>query len=220
MRDIMRRFHNDQEIAHELGSDMLDLLRWVLLSNRSHLISIPKELTLREFSSSTQFMTLLSSPEAETQFEQLKAKYGSMFLWHGSHGQRWHSILRNGLKNATGTTLEQNGHAHGEGIYMARNSSTSWGYSRSSKNLYPRSALGKTLHLIALCEVAKVREGSYLKDHGWAHTLTMEEACIVRFLMVGGEYTVDVITTPPSYVPTLRDVLEFHADRSAVTLIN
>jgi hypothetical protein len=102
--------------------------------------------------------------------------------------------------------------------------------------LYARSVLGSDLHIIALCEVANIpdadatvavprrtRSGNHvnqvettghLRDHGWAHTLTMEAACVVRFMMVGGQFNVDVIAHPPSRVPTLRDVLEFQANRS------
>jgi poly [ADP-ribose] polymerase 6/8 len=231
MKEILARAHDDRELLKLIGTDGIDLLRWVLLSNRSHLISLPHAMRFREFDSSRQFMTLLSSPEAEEKFGRLKDIYGSIYLWHGSHGQRWHSILRNGLKNATGTKLQANGAALGSGIYFARNSSTSWGYSHQSPNLYAKSELGNSLHIIALCEVANIPPGEQpstkrkrshcrgpdveltggLNDHGWAHTLTMETACIVRFMMVGGNFTCDVVSSPPQNAPTLRDVLEFHA---------
>jgi hypothetical protein len=144
--------------------------------------------------------------------------------------------VRNGLKNATGTPLERIGHVLGPGIYFARNSLTSWGYSHPSDNNYKGSCLGKQLQMISLCEVASVTEveagssilhrtpsGNHmtsirlvggLRDHGVAHTLTMESACIVRFLMVGGSFSVDVMNNPPSRVPTLRDVLDWQASKS------
>jgi hypothetical protein len=176
-----------------------------LLSNRSHLIYLPSHLTFPEFKGSHQFMAMLSSPEAEDIFCELKARFGSLHLWHGSHGQRWHSIFRTGLKNATGTKLQVNGAAHGEGIYLAAEAGTSWGYSHPAPNKYRNSALGGSLHIISLCEVAKVPDkgvkidiqpagkpkmtcAGFLKEHGWCHTLTMEQACVVRFLMVGGGF--------------------------------
>jgi poly [ADP-ribose] polymerase 6/8 len=210
MADLLKKTRDDREIAKLIQPQGLALLRWVLLSNRSHLIFLPDEMALPEFKGSKQFMTLLSSPEAENVFNRLKEKNGSFHLWHGSHGQRWHSIVRNGLKNATGTQLQANGAALGEGIYFARDSSTSWGYSRESPNNYKASALGTRLHIISLCEVIKLRTGA-LKDHGWAHTLTNEDAVIVRFLMVGGGFARDVVANPLQRVPTLRDVLEFQA---------
>jgi poly [ADP-ribose] polymerase 6/8 len=210
MADLLKKTRDDRDISRLIKPQGLALLRWVLLSNRSHLIFLPDDMALPEFKGSKQFMTLLSSPEAENIFNRLKEQYRSFHLWHGSHGQRWHSIVRNGLKNATGTKLQANGAAFGEGIYFARDSSTSWGYSRESPNNYKASALGAKLHIISLCEVIQLKNGA-LRDHGWAHTLINEDAVIVRFLMVGGGFARDVVANPLQRVPTLRDVLEFHA---------
>ena len=225
---------NDRELTLLIGAENVQLLRWVLLSNRSHLIYLPPELQLPEFRSSKQFMALISSPEAENAFQTLKEKYGSIYLWHGSNGERWHSIVRNGLKNATGTKLQANGSVLGEGIYFARDSKTSWGYSRQAENRYRNSIIGKQLHIISLVEIANIPTGmdvtveipcldssgkimkkkvtGFLKDHKWAHTLTLEEACVVRFLMVGGNFNVDVLKDPPKNVPTLKDVLNYHVE--------
>jgi hypothetical protein len=164
-----------------IGEDAFRLLKWVLLSNMAHLITIPDCLRLTQFPCAVQFMTLLANPHAEARFAQLEAKHGSGFLWHGSSGARWHPILRNGLKNASGTGLMANGASLGSGIYMARNSATSWDYSAPGKNHYRASALGPAVHAIALCEVALVPT---LHDHEWAHVLEDEEAVIVRFLFV------------------------------------
>jgi poly [ADP-ribose] polymerase 6/8 len=232
---------SDSDLCSVIGSDALGLLRWVVLSNRSYLMSLPPGLKLAEFESSAQFMTLMSSPESEEVFSHLKALYGSMYLWHGSPVDRWHSILRNGLKNATNTSLMRVGAALGPGIYLARGSGTSQGYCQACQNRYAKSALGAQLLCIGLCEVAKVPMGSdqtitvpvrgrrdavisgFLKDHGWAHTLTLEAACVVRFLLVmpntagtnnlvyGQSSGHDVITNPPKNVPTVRGVIEHYA---------
>lgn len=220
MGQLAQSCQSDQDLTRMIGHDAVQLLRWVLLSNRSHLIYLPPELQLPEFKSSKQFMALISSPESEYAFQALKEKYGSIYLWHGSNGERWHSIVRNGLKNATGTKLQQNGAALGEGIYFAKDSGTSWGYSRASDNKYRSSLMGKQLHIISLVEIAKIPMGKEiiekipcrdengnmvtkkvngcLKDFNWAHTLTLEEACVVRFLMVGGGFKVNVLSNPPT----------------------
>lgn len=233
MEALAQSCKTDQGIVSMIGKNGFELLRWVLLSNDSHLISLPKSMQFSDFEGSAQFMTLLSSPDAEEVFDRLKKKYGSCYIWHGSDGARWHSIIRNGLKNATGTPMQRNGAILGPGIYFSRTSQVSWGYSRVVPNGYRASTLGRSLQVIALCEVAKIpstpvkevfefRRGSKglskvkvegaLVDHTKAFTLTMEEACIVRFLMVGGGFSVDTIANPPQHIPTLRDVLEFHAD--------
>lgn len=233
MRDIANRFRDDNELSKSIGKDAISLLRWILLSNRSQIISVPPGRNLVSGNCGHQFMTLLSSPEAEERFSALRAKYGSCYLWHGSHSDRWHAILRTCLKNATGSGMQANGAALGPGIYLARSSATSWQYSRPATNKYRNSEIGSNLHMIALCEVANIpsRETSavvtftgrngvttettsgFLKDHGWAHTLTMESACVVRFLFVGGQFSHDTLTTPPSGIPTLKEMLEAQARR-------
>ena len=210
MRHIMNSCTSDDDILRLIGPDKMSLLRWVILSNRAQLISLPEEMELEQFKKNhpKMFMILLSTPRKEEVFRQKQQMNGSLFLWHGSAGSRWHSILRNGLVNATGTPMQANGAALGDGIYFARSSSVSNSYSVPEKNGYTHSELGTNLKCIGLCEVAKVQS---LKDHGWAHTLGDEEAVIVRFLLVGLNNTYDVISNPPTDLPTLKDVLEYKA---------
>lgn len=139
------------------------------------------------------------------------------------------SIIRQGLKNMTGTSYMQVGAAHGPGIYFAPDSSTSLGYSQTFKNLYPNSKLGENLQVIALCEVINLPLGEtmnitvdvhgnkkkltgFLKDHGWCLTLTMDEACIVRFLFVNLDRGVNVVQNPPTKIPNLIQVLKMRAN--------
>ena len=73
----------------------------------------------------------MSSPEKEHRFQQLKQASGkeSLWSWHGGPSKNWHSIIRTGLKNMSNSKLMQHGAAYGSGIYMARDSVTSLGYS-------------------------------------------------------------------------------------------
>ena len=199
--------NSDTELLKLIGPTSLAVLRWALLSQRSHITLLPEALKIKTIPAKYQFMTLLGSPESERDFRDLKYRKGSCFLWHGSHGDRWCSILRNGLKNATGTKLQINGSAHGAGIYLAPSSATSWGYCTPIANKYRNSQFGTNFPLIALCEIAKVHE---LKSHGWAYTLTEEKACMVRFLMIGN-FSVDTLANPPSKLPTMKDILMYHA---------
>jgi poly [ADP-ribose] polymerase 6/8 len=231
MTEIVSGAQSDSDLRAIIGEEALSLLRWVLLSNRSHMIHLGGGIRLAEFPGVHQFMALLSSPESEEIFNALKAKYGSFYLWHGSRADRWHPIIRSGLRNLTGTPDMANGQCLGAGIYFARRASTSWGYSQPGKNPYLNSALGQDLQIISLCEVAKLpAKGAVtvelppaaaggkprvltgaLTNHDWAYTLTMEEACIVRFLMIGPSFERDCTSHPLAKIPTLRDVLEFHA---------
>ena len=68
-----------------------------------------------------QFMLTRSTPTKEATFKTAKRLYGSKFAFHGSPIENWHSIIRNGLKNASGTNLELHGQRYGAGIYMSPN---------------------------------------------------------------------------------------------------
>ena len=50
-------------------------------------------------------------------------------VYSGSHIENWHSIMRAGLINASGTQFEMNGAAYGKGVYLSPQASLSFGYS-------------------------------------------------------------------------------------------
>uniref|UniRef100_A0A8C2Y8Q9 Poly(ADP-ribose) polymerase family member 6 n=1 Tax=Coturnix japonica TaxID=93934 RepID=A0A8C2Y8Q9_COTJA len=63
-------------------------------------------LQLKFMHTSHQFLLLSSPPAKEARFRTAKKLYGSTFAFHGSHIENWHSILRNGLVNASYTKLQ------------------------------------------------------------------------------------------------------------------
>jgi poly [ADP-ribose] polymerase 6/8 len=218
------------ELAKRLDRPSFELLRWIILSNRAHLASLPDELAL-PFRNCRQFMAVLSEPEAEDVFQKLKGQYRSRLLWHGSGMDRWHSIVRNGLKNATGTSLMAHGSACGAGIYFAADSGTSLGYISAGNNKYAASELRNPLSMMALCEVAQVPSKSkdvpvtrsdgvvvtckgFVKNHkGYGSaivTCTMEEAVVVRILFVG-DLSYGLEGAMPQKLPSLREVLEYQS---------
>jgi len=106
------------------------LLQWIITSNRSHIVLIPKEKRVKKMFTPHQYLLLSAPPEKENIFQELKKKHGSCFAFHGSSAENWHSILRRGLINASGTKLQVNGSAYGAGIYLSPEAATSFGYSR------------------------------------------------------------------------------------------
>jgi len=109
------------------------LLNWVISSNRSFFVKLPDNLAIRDLKCD-QFLMLSSPPDKEKVFRSLRKQYGSVYAFHGSSRENWHSIVRNGLKNASGTALQVNGTAYGRGIYMSPYLSTAAGYTRSSSS--------------------------------------------------------------------------------------
>ena len=110
-----------------------DLLQWIISSNRGHITDIPEELILPDTGTSEQYLMLLDSPAKETRFQELKAEYGTVYAFHGTRFMNYHSILRNGLYNASGTKLQRNGTVHGKGIYLSPSLKFALGYCKGSK---------------------------------------------------------------------------------------
>lgn len=211
MDTIAQQCQRDIDISQRYGSDALSLLRWVLMTNKSQLISLPNSLKIPNIPTDHQFMTLISTPQNELEFQSKKKSYGSCFLWHGSGGDRWHSIFHNGLKNMSRIGKVAHGAAHGEGIYLAHNSSTSIGYSQPTQNLYRNSKIGNKIQCIALCEIANM-PSNILRNHGGIKTLIDEKACIVRFIFsFQRSFSIDTISQPLQKVPTLQEVMEILA---------
>ena len=205
---------NDAKLRDQIGDSSFELLRWILLSNRSHLIRLPSHMQLGP-SRTWQFMTLISAPEAEREFQKLKAQYGSQLLFHGSPTHRWHSIIRNGLKNASGTKLQAHGAVYGPGIYLASSSGISTGYSCRETNKYPKSCLPKGLRLLAVCEVAKDPTLRHCAPQH-IYTLGNERAVICRFLLIlendDCTHVDEILKT--GHMPSLKDVLNYEAERA------
>ncbi|KAA8596081.1 hypothetical protein FQN60_011372 [Etheostoma spectabile] len=78
----------------------------IISSNRSHIVKLPLSRQLKFMHTSHQFLLLSSPPAKEARFRTAKKLYGSTFAFHGSHIENWHSVLRNGLVNASYTKLQ------------------------------------------------------------------------------------------------------------------
>ena len=70
---------------------------------------------------------VLNTPEQELAFK--KQGSNTCYLFHGSRMENWYSIIKNGLKNCSGSKLQVNGAAYGAGVYLSDNIGTSMHYS-------------------------------------------------------------------------------------------
>uniref|UniRef100_A0A8C8HTP9 Poly [ADP-ribose] polymerase n=1 Tax=Oncorhynchus tshawytscha TaxID=74940 RepID=A0A8C8HTP9_ONCTS len=179
------------------------LLQWIISSNRSHIVKLPLSRQLKFMHTSHQFLLLSSPPAKEARFRTAKKLYGSTFAFHGSHIENWHSVLRNGLVNASYTKLQLHGAAYGKGIYLSPISSISFGYSGMGKgqhrmptkdelvqrynrmNTVPQSRpiqsrflQSRNLNCIALCEVITSKD---LQKHGNIWVCPVSDHVCTRF---------------------------------------
>ena len=181
------------------------LLSWLITSNRSHIVKLRK--TLDFMCTPHQFLLMSSPPAKEEAFRKGKAEHGSTFAFHGSNVENWHSIMRNGLVNATGTKLQLHGASYGSGIYLSPSASFSFGYSdqhrqpaassvfidlaeeeqeNDNKDDYRFLNDSTDLKCIALCEV--VTSPKLLKHGSSIWTVTEPNHVCTRFFFVYENY--------------------------------
>lgn len=144
-----------KDSCDELDPLLYPLLRWILASNRSHLKKLDPEEQITGMQTNHQYVMLSSPPAREKQFQELKSLYGSVYAFHGSALGNWHSIMRQGLKNMSGTPAMVNGAAYGNGVYLAPDSGTSFGYMRYESGWKNSMFKSSDLGCMAICEIIK-----------------------------------------------------------------
>ncbi|CAE7438485.1 PARP6 [Symbiodinium sp. CCMP2592] len=182
-----------------MSAEAAALLKWTVASNRSFLAPLQDNERIEAFRTPFQYLLISAPPDKEARFQELKKQFHTSFAFHGSSSENWHSILRNGLKNASNTKMMTCGAAHGPGIYLSTASSCSLGYTRHSPvvseevvalkrqktgNRFVENQRG--LVMMAVCEV--VEDPSRLRKptaHIWV--AGEEELVCTRFFLVFSE---------------------------------
>jgi len=149
----------------------LQVLRWVIASNRACIVQVDNpddadgskrsEERLYGMKGWMQFRFAMGAPDKERRFldavqetaQRLTLKYPTIFAWHGSPMQNWHSIIREGLHFRD--TLH--GRAYGHGVYFSTDFNVSQGYSQHGprcipSNCWPNSEL-KVSNAMSLNEI-------------------------------------------------------------------
>ncbi|KAF3491430.1 polymerase family protein [Arthroderma uncinatum] len=141
---------------NRISKPALDILRWIVASNRSCIIQDDPDPTDNDtvtpivnsdrvggIAGYMQFRLAQGAPDKEERFsqavmfakERLKKRQATLFAWHGSHLSNWHGILREGLHFKEIV----NGRAYGNGVYMSPYFSTSAGYVSAATSWDPLS---------------------------------------------------------------------------------
>ena len=163
-------------------------------------------------------------------FHDLRKLHGSEFAFHGSPFENWHSILRNGLYNASGTRFQLHGAAYGPGIYLSPSADMAFHYSgiatrreslptyrrRDEAYMHSRNLLCyDSLHCIALCEVIKSQNINRMTENVWV--FPSGDNIIARFLFVyqGQQLAIQgVKTTVPEFAGLLRQAVDRYEEAS------
>lgn len=149
-----------------LSPAVLAVLRWIIASNRACILQADSEEAgtgrkpedrLYGMAGFEQFRFAMGAPDKERRFiqavrtttERLSLKYPTLFAWHGSPLQNWHSIIREGLHFHE--TLH--GRAYGNGVYHAPDANTSLGYANYGGQVYWPSSELEIQQALALNEI-------------------------------------------------------------------
>jgi hypothetical protein len=215
---------SDAEIVDAIGKEHYDILRFILLSNRSTIVELSARLKMPESGEAAeQLLCVNAIPELELAFKQ-KAHGKSIWLWHGSTASRWHSILHTGLRDLGSTPDQINGGASyfGPGVYQSQFSSLSIGYAGSQNPTlgaqnaisYANSRFGNNLLVMALCENVPGPNLRQVAHDEW--TQQEPDGLLVRALFIVKQtFEWNLVEKPPSRVPNLRDCVRFFAERMA-----
>lgn len=173
------------------------LLQWIVSSCPAHVVCLQGKDRIVSMGTSYQYLMRCSSPEHDRVFDAAKQTHGSIFAFHGSPIENWHAILRNGVKNCSGTSLQLNGASYGAGVYVSPTASMSLKYSQiRSQSAVSSSAHGrdnefvsdKEIRLLALCEI--VDDGNCSKS-GDVWVVRNDKHIVTRFLFAFVPSTAD-----------------------------
>ena len=117
------KYNVDEEIIKDFGLTFYKLVKFILQSNKTRI-----ELH-HEKKGSFQIYKLTHEMDIEN---KMKSNLDT-FLFHGSPVENWYSILRNGLKVTSQTSLMTSGAAHGTGLYFSNELDYSYAYSKIAK---------------------------------------------------------------------------------------
>ena len=125
----------------KLGMTTENLLSWACLNYRGFLVSATGKMKIPGWPAGThQFLMASAAPNLEAAFRAQIGGLPTRVLWHGTSMERLFSIMTQGLKVCTGTSLQANGASYGPGIYTADNPGTSWSYSTAAGINWPNSS--------------------------------------------------------------------------------
>ncbi|KAJ9193669.1 hypothetical protein DTO164E3_7761 [Paecilomyces variotii] len=154
-----------------ISKSSLDLLRWIVASNRSCILEDGRssddptapshdQNLVSDMEGYMQFRFAQGAPDKEQRFVQSvssatssqKIKYPTLFAWHGSPLSNWHGIVREGLHFKDSL----HGRAFGNGVYLSPDFHTSYsfagGHGCTGFRHWPKSVL-KITGAISLNEV-------------------------------------------------------------------
>lgn len=138
--EIIESVKNDRQLCDKIDVNDYAFLKYIILKNTVDLYSDTSFNEKNPFEEKNIKNILEGNDmiwyQARYPDEKINKFNGSYYLFHGSSLSNWYSIMRNGLKNYSGTVKMINGQAHGSGIYLSDSFdfSYTYGIDRHSKS--------------------------------------------------------------------------------------
>ena len=102
--------YTDDKSFNETDSELYGAIKWILTAGSSELV----------FDQLIENKTkIFKVHRTETYEEKKLSKENYQYLYHGSSTHRWYSIISNGIKNLSRTSLMACGAVYGNGIYLS-----------------------------------------------------------------------------------------------------
>jgi ubiquitin-protein ligase len=183
--DLVAKSKSDEQIFHQIGKDLYILLRFILMSCK---VDIKLDRTINDKENgTTKIYTIIQQLDKEQEFKKMAEGNQNGFLFHGSNWCNWYSILRNGLKNCSGSKLMTAGAAYGNGIYLSDNTSVSYNYG-SSKYTEITNCSKNIKSVIGVFEV--INKQKYFKSKN-IFVVDDDQMLIQRYLIIisGNRYS-------------------------------
>ncbi len=141
LMNVISSAQNDTDLQSTLGVQMYQLIKWIIETANIKM----------EFSEFVISNTVLNNKETKitrSVYHQFKILHDQSIessfmtdqychLMHGSNIENWHSIIRNGIYNASNTKLMTAGAAYGPGVYLSDNLQINSGYSTGTLKTTP-----------------------------------------------------------------------------------
>lgn len=192
--------YNDSELFEKLGSETYELVRFILESNKimikadnllksTDVINIGREgITPKDFKADTNILSsifqfkVIHTQLIEDRFKDQKTVY----LYHGSRRENWHSIMQNGLKIGSHSKYFLNGAAYGVGVYLSNDINLSLGYSQTSVNGGYRYIQNHTSDMDRqmILAIFEVIDNPKWHKSGTIFVVDDENALVLRYLLV------------------------------------
>ncbi|MCJ1247640.1 hypothetical protein MMC30_004855 [Trapelia coarctata] len=156
------------------------LLAWVCSNYNGFLVSASPKLRIPSMPGVHQFVLVNAAPAVEIAFRSRMGSQSTRALFHGTSLDRLHAILGQGLQVLSGTGLQRHGASLGNGIYLAEEPATSWGYSAVSKSW--RHSAFHNVRVVLGCEV--VDPTQYLSRVPGTYVVTDPSMVMVRYIFL------------------------------------